>query len=254
MRIRKSAYYAASALALVSALDTRSRVALGVPRRRRRISLRSGLTLHTDGLLDLLVLKEAVLDDCYGIRALAASVDAKTIVDVGAGVGCFAVLAAATFPSASVIAFEPNPSSFRLLEANRRANRADNLTLVASAVATSPMVELHVGRDGALASTRHAAKGARVLQVPAVRLDDALADVGLIDLLKVDCEGGELDVLESAKTILNRIQRIVVEFHCRLLPEADVKVATLLAEHGFAPTVVPDPYEPRVGYVTGRRE
>jgi FkbM family methyltransferase len=232
----------------------RSRLALAVPRRRREIVMRSGLRFQTAGWLDLLVLKETVLDDCYGVRALAASLDPETIVDVGAGIGDFAVLAAATFPSATVLALEPNPSSFRLLETNRRANHADNLKPLCAAVGTLPTVKLCVGRIGPLASTRRVDGGRAWLEVPAVRLDDALAGVRRVDLLKIDCEGSEIDALESAGALLQRVQHVVVEFHKWLLPDADLKVTALLMEHGFKISVVRDRYDPELGYVTGRRE
>src|SRR5687767_2297600 len=43
---------------------------------------------------------------------------AKTIVDIGAHVGCATRLFKSRYPTARIIAFEPNPSSFAILERN----------------------------------------------------------------------------------------------------------------------------------------
>ena len=73
--------------------------------------------------------------------------------------------------------------------------------------------------------------------------------VRTVDLLKVDCDGDELDVLESAGCELERVQRIVLEYHRHLLPDADAHVATYLRERRFLVELRPDPYDERIGYL-----
>jgi precorrin-6B methylase 2 len=58
------------------------------------------------------------------------------VVDVGAHVGYFTLLAARLCgPNGRVFAFEPHPDNFRLLERNIRENGAENVTAVRKAVA-----------------------------------------------------------------------------------------------------------------------
>jgi hypothetical protein len=74
-----------------------------------------------------------------------------------------------------------------------------------------------------------------------------------IGLLKIDCEGLELEVLESSTGVLPTVEHVVVEYHRHLLADADRRVAAFLAARGFAVRVQTDRYEPALGYVTAWR-
>jgi FkbM family methyltransferase len=68
---------------------------------------------------DLDVIDEVVTRDMYGMRMYAKSYPAPSLVlDIGAHIGTFTVLAKILWPDVPVIAFEPNPESFELLQAN----------------------------------------------------------------------------------------------------------------------------------------
>lgn len=109
-----------------------------------RVRLRCGLVLEASELFDLLVLKETVCDDVYRLRALAGP---RLIVDVGAGIGDFSLVAASRFPAAQVIAFEPQPEAFAVLERNLAANELQNVEAHCVAVGTwrpTSSAETHV--------------------------------------------------------------------------------------------------------------
>lgn len=80
------------------------------------------------------------------------------------------------------------------------------------------------------------------------RLDELLAGQ-TVDLLKIDCEGSELDVLESLGAHAARVSRIAVEYHDQLLPDAGARVEGFLRSRGFDTSRLPDPYDLRLGYV-----
>src|ERR1017187_3034714 len=68
---------------------------------------------------DLDVIDEVVTRDMYGMRMYAKSYPAPSLVlDIGAHIGSFCVLSKPLGPDVPVIAFEPNPESFELLQAN----------------------------------------------------------------------------------------------------------------------------------------
>jgi len=60
----------------------------------------------------------------------------EVVVDVGAHVGRYALMAAAK--GARVIAIEPDPTSFRLLEKNVKLNGPSNVVLVTNALTAMP--------------------------------------------------------------------------------------------------------------------
>src|SRR4051812_2333108 len=91
----KCPYYLRSLIVLVRALEPKGRVRglLG----RGPLVFRRGFELEAPELLDLLVAKETVCDDAYRLDSLRDEAP-RLIVDVGAGIGDFTVLAAWTFP------------------------------------------------------------------------------------------------------------------------------------------------------------
>jgi FkbM family methyltransferase len=247
-RLRKLPYYARSVAALMADLRPTSWPKAIAPGRTGALELRSGLSFELSGLLDLLILKEVVHDDAYRLRELAGEAP-RLIVDVGAGVGEFAVLAAVTFPEARVIAFEPDPGSFRLLEANVGRNGAANVEAHPVAVGLQPSYALRRRRARAYTSMHGSGPA---LAVAARPLEHFLrADT--VDLVKVDCEGGEVDAIESLGAALARVRRVVSEYHLHLVPDEDRLLTELLAGHGFTVEVVPDRYDPALGYVYGTR-
>jgi FkbM family methyltransferase len=212
------------------------------------LELRNGLTLEVPELLDLLVLKETVWDDVYGLRDLGP--DASLIVDVGAGIGDFALLAARLFPQASVLACEPNPETYAVLVRNVARNGARNVDIEPVAVGTRTSFALGKGRWSATASA--AGTSESTVRVAGRRLDELIGGRGA-DLVKIDCEGGELDVLESLGTQLDRVRRFAIEYHDHLLPDAGARVVRLLHDRGFQARRAPDRYDSRIGYVYARR-
>src|SRR5207249_284305 len=123
----------------------------------------------------------------------ARSCDPRLIVDVGAGIGDFTALAASAFPAAQILALEPNPQSFAVLERNVRRNRLSNVDARCIAVGTREFYELG---EAWWSATATAYAGRSIRTVTASPLRELIGDRD-VDLLKIDCEGAELDVLDS---------------------------------------------------------
>lgn len=140
-----------------------------------------------------------------------------TFVDCGANVGYFSLLAGALVGAkGSVIAIEANPETFRMLQQNLELNSLGKA--VHCAVSSQPgVVELFVPTSGDVySSTRLGGlvhpEGVKVFQAPARTLDEILATeaANRVDVLKVDVEGGELDVLQSAPRLLAIDRPIII--------------------------------------------
>jgi FkbM family methyltransferase len=143
-----------------------------------------------------------------------------TVIDVGANVGYFSLYVFARFPGSRVIAFEPIESNFRLLEANRERNAKQDWTLVQQAVYSNsgPLVLTMAPEDEFTtdATIFDNARGNQEISVDAVTLEDILKSSvpGVVDYLKLDCEGAEYDVLYGCPPeLFERIGTIVVETH-----------------------------------------
>lgn len=156
-----------------------------------------------------------------------------TVVDVGANIGFFSgLLAHRVGQHGTVHAFEPHPSIYGDLSRQVDRWRASNLPLgriclhgvaASSSKGSSTLFE-PVGFDnnhgmaslevGGSESDTSKTKG-RSWEIQTETLDEVLANVGKISVLKVDVEGHELSVFKGARRLLEegRISHLVFEEH-----------------------------------------
>jgi FkbM family methyltransferase len=139
--------------------------------------------------------------------------EGMTIVDVGAHIGYYTLLAARLVGSKGhVFAFEPCPDNFRLLERNVKSNGHANVTLVPKAVSNrSGWATLQLDR---LSSGGHSLcnfrGGARSIAVETVSLDEYFNGKSCsIDLVKTDAEGADPAVFQGMRRIVQRNPRLV---------------------------------------------
>lgn len=136
------------------------------------------------------------------------------VVDVGANIGYFSVLAAKLVgPTGRVVGFEPHPGLRPLAARNLAANALHGHAEVRERAAWSETAELtfHVRESYAGNSSitpMHAntldqlADTERAVPVQAVALDDELAGFGPVDVLKIDVEGAEVRALRGLRKTL----------------------------------------------------
>ncbi len=190
---------------------------LGLARGSYVCELRDGTTFDVRaGTDDRHVLFEIFGRDIY--RAPIGPGD--TVVDIGANIGGFSILAARR--GARVIAFEPFPANFAALERNVQRNGLDT-TLVQAAVAdTERTSEMFIPDDGSFTGrySLHPGRGRRTIRVACLSLDDVVDRYGLprIDLLKLDCQGSEYEILfSSSAETLARTRAVIIE--CEEFPD-----------------------------------
>jgi FkbM family methyltransferase len=139
-----------------------------------------------------------------------------TIVDIGAHVGSAALYFRHVYPSARIVAFEPNPASFELLA--RNAANEDRLEVHPVAIgANDAETTLFAGRYSSMQaslvpSEENGADGVRV-RVRAVA--SVLAELGVerVSVLKVDTEGMELPILRAFGAALHEVDVVYLEYH-----------------------------------------
>jgi FkbM family methyltransferase len=139
------------------------------------------------------------------------------VVDIGAHVGYFALLLAKLVgPRGKVIAFEPLPENFRVLNENVRMNGCGNIVLENRAVAaTSGPTSLRSNDSNRLTYTASLVHGHPIVDVEAVSLDDYTSELQeRIHLVMMDVEGGEAAVLQGMRSVLHRhLPTVLVELH-----------------------------------------
>jgi FkbM family methyltransferase len=143
------------------------------------------------------------------------------VFDIGGHVGTFSVRLTQLHPDATVTAFEPSATTAAYLRRNVHNNGVtDRVSVVERALAaTSGRAVFDDNGAGSglngLAATRGVARSGVGTDVETVSFDDAMAMAGgPVDVVKIDCEGGEYDlVLGSSPETWNAVQRVVIEHH-----------------------------------------
>ncbi len=168
-----------------------------------------------------------------------APTDAPLVLDCGSNLGMSVLFFKRLYPRAQIIAFEPEPSAFRLLEENLAVNHVEGVVPHAVALgAGEGEAELYFdpNRPGSpLASTLRGRITRESVRVPAARLSSFITDE--VDLVKLDVEGAEWGVLEDlvGSGAAGRVRRMIIEYHHHIERKEDAlgDFLNLLARGGF---------------------
>jgi FkbM family methyltransferase len=165
------------------------------------------------------------------------------VVDIGANIGLFSVYAATRTQNA-VYAFEPSPGNFETFKQNIRANRLSNVIPFQVAVSNVSGIEQFFDstRDPVSCTLKSVSPGTaeKCIEVRSMTLQEIMDSNNLeqIDFLKMDCEGSEGLILESAaKDCLHRIRKIAMEFHDHISKLKHDDIRKLLQRAGFITSI-----------------
>jgi FkbM family methyltransferase len=127
------------------------------------------------------------------------------VVDAGANIGIFTLLAAKK--AKLVIAVEPEPENFEYLRRNVRLNRAKNVILINKALSN------YVGNGFICGRGPSAALSYEGTSIKVTTVDEMIKELGLdsFDVLKMDIEGEELKALNGY--FLKNVRELMVECH-----------------------------------------
>lgn len=237
------------------------------------IELEPGLTIFASSAIEArFVHKEIFLERCYDIDSLPSR---PLVVDVGANIGLFSVFVKRRYPDAEIFAFEPVPHTADVLRQNVRLHQLANVTVHEVALGSRPEDGVPFTYFPAVpgSSTRYpeqtgpakAAVGhtfsprvaerlyrSNSITVRVQTLSDFLVADRVVDLLKIDAEGAELDVLQGIGPEHWRLIQLAIlevnDFDGQLAAVCD-----LLSEHGMEPSAAPAPlFEEQVRAYTVR--
>ncbi|HUR99727.1 MAG TPA: FkbM family methyltransferase [Pyrinomonadaceae bacterium] len=179
------------------------------------IRLRNGVVLESPPQVDLnFLFHEIWIDEFYAPKGYEI-IGGDTVVDIGANIGVFATWAATKKPNVRVISFEPFPSNAAIFEKNIAASRLGNVEFHPVAVgAGNEKRTLNVSDSWILHSLSDNEQSENGISIDCVGLDSAMENVEKCDLLKLDCEGGEYEILYSASAgTISKIKRVVCEYN-----------------------------------------
>jgi FkbM family methyltransferase len=165
-----------------------------------------------------------------------------TVIDVGAHVGIYSLLASAKVGSnGKVIAIEPSPANARLLRQHLSFNQSRNVEVIEAAVADKLgqitfNYRPNATDPGSFGNSMAYDISGESANVQVRTLDDICSDVSPA-LIKIDVEGAELLALRGAKEILVKSRpTVIVAVHpepMRMLGTTPLDLVTFMNDLGY---------------------
>jgi len=193
-----------------------------------------------------------------------------TAIDIGAHVGAWTLNALRLHPTARIVACEVDPDTYRVLQHN--INERDGITLVhgRAGYQTGEYALLRNPLNTGSTMAYHMPTYERFLGHPSdagvaayepviapgrVTLEDLVGfgQFEWVNVLKLDCEGAEMDLLANAQTdTLMKIGAVIGEIHTTP-DDFEAQTNYRLQRMGFNVTYRPHPGDPTLFYLDARR-
>ncbi len=209
---------------------------------KHRSGLRIRLRPNSD---DLRIVKSNFVKKNYIKDFLPITKD-SIVVDVGAHIGSFSIGVARS--AYKVLAFEPEPTNYRMLKKNMEINHLENMFVFEMAVSgTTGYRDIYTYEGGSSADYSLYKSGivnVKKGRISTISIDDIIKREGLprIDVLKLDCEGAEHDILKHISfEAASKIMGIAMEMH-GAPPEVSIDIPLRLKELGFQVKRSPNGY------------
>jgi FkbM family methyltransferase len=157
----------------------------------------------------------------------------ETVVDLGANIGMASVYYANQYPNARIVAVEAEASNFEILTQNVR-HYSNIFPIYAAIWNRNGKVGLTVprGADGAIDKIVFAVHEGEGTPVRAITMRTLMneACISSIDVLKVDIEGAEKEVFETAPEWIHDVRCLAIELHDRFKPGCRLAVRAVTGD------------------------
>lgn len=161
-----------------------------------------------------------VLEEIFTERYHKIDLDnVRCILDLGGNIGMTALFMAQVFPEAQLCTVEPIPGNLKILKQNVDLNGVRTRIVAAAAgardgstqfqVTTDPRQNTSIGTGLSSAPTEETID-VQVLSVPSLM---AMMGWSQLDILKIDVEGGEVEILGGRPEWLKSVRCIIGEGH-----------------------------------------
>jgi FkbM family methyltransferase len=186
--------------------------------------IKSALKARRKGIeSSLLRLSFRLLDEVKGKRADAI------ILDIGSSFGFLStVWALSAARNGKVVGFEASPDVYMTACETQMRNRLENLSYYNNAVYNVDGEVTLAIFDGTRAEISE--DKLHGISVPSLALDTFTksADIGRVDLIKIDVDGSELEVLLGARNLIERDRPLLI-----VESNGDIRVGDLLSTMGY---------------------
>ena len=221
------------------------------------LRFRDGFTLHYGSHDDPVSLLHEIFGERHYTKYLTIPTDG-VMIDLGANIGLVTLDWASKVRQVRIHAYEPNPSTNRILQRNIDANGlGQRVTVHPEAVAGAPgEMRLWTNVHSMIAtgySDTAPRSGAIAETVPVIDLNEVVRRAGgSVALLKMDTEGAEAETLEGATAAtLRSIGQMVLEYHESLCPNALTRCRKVLEGADFHCRI--RPINPTQGLIYAQR-
>jgi len=174
-----------------------------------------------------------IIDEVYGkgqvydLSKVKFTRRPQVIFDIGAHIGSFSVKCAQEFPDAKIYCFEPIDENYELVSLNTKS--FDNITAFNLAVAgdlvPAELETLYYGPNGVNTGGSNFIYGSGLSSTPYIQAKALMNWHPYIDILKIDCEGGEVAIFPQID--FNRVGVVMIEFHLKLFSKDKVETVNI---------------------------
>lgn len=212
-------------------------------------NLRNGVRYKVrGGSTDRFIFNEVWIHNSYTPKGFEIN-HKDIVVDIGAHIGIFTIMASCYAKKGKVYAFEPFKENYTLLLENVRLNKLKNVQAFNKAVSNKKdKIKFYVSqtKNKGFNSLQRLDKSQKEVFVEKISFKEFLKKLPKIDFLKLDCEGAEYEILFSlSKKELEKIKKISMEFH-NYGQHTGIDMAKFLNKNGFKVKIV------RGGKIFGR--
>jgi len=195
--------------ALIATCGASNEFRVAIPNSPQKILLRLGTT-------DVAAFEHVFVENEYDLSLVQSP---SVIIDAGANVGMSAVYFSVRYPTAKIVAIEPEPTNFDVLEKN--AELFPKIIPIKAALWDHEgFLQVQHGVAGhwgmRVAETEVSSQGTIRSTTLRVLLDQLRIDK--IDLLKIDVEGAECEIFQDVSPWIDRVGVICAELHDRFRP------------------------------------
>ncbi len=162
---------------------------------------------------------EMFAEDVYRLRGEdLAGLDlgeGDVVLDVGAHIGSSAVLFSRRWPAATIVAVEPNPTTFEYLRRNTEENGVRARLRNEAVGAHDGKITLFGTDDASCEASTSLPKPGTSVEVPVTAFERLMDEApGRVRVVKLDCEGAEHEVFAaSTPELWTEVDVLLLEYH-----------------------------------------